>query len=237
MDLKYLDVDKKGEYKIKPEIIKLENRDLLNYFNIDDIKKAHNNKKQLQITDKGIYSISKPYLSQWICNIILNNIDNSKSYDVISCQFAFHYFTQNTNTINNVLYLVSSKLKKGGYFIGTATDGDLIHNILKKGNVNISMLDIIHNKDNNYVFNIDALKNNSNKTQNYFQLKGASSEFFIFKNLLKDIALKHNLVLIEYKSFHEYYTEFKQKKILYSNLTPYEMIISFLNFSFVFQKQ
>ena len=165
----------------------------------------------------------------------VNNIDNSKSYDIISCQFAFHYFTQNTNTINNVLYVVSSKLKKGGYFIGTATDGDLIHNILKKGNVNISMLDIIQKENNNYVFNIDTSKNNS--TQNYFQLKGASSEFFIFKNLLKDIALIHNLILIEYKSFHEYYTEFKQKKLLYANLTSYEMIISFLNFSFVFQKQ
>ena len=80
MELKYLDVNKTGEYKIKPEIIKLENRELINYFHISDVKKAHNNNKKLQITDKGIYSISKPYLSKWICNIILDNIDFTREY-------------------------------------------------------------------------------------------------------------------------------------------------------------
>ena len=60
----------------------------------------------------------------------LNTIDSNKKYDVVSCQFALHYFCENDNILNNVLNVISIKLRKGGLFIGTATDGDLIHKFL-----------------------------------------------------------------------------------------------------------
>ena len=138
MDLKYLDVDKKGEYKIRPEIIKLENRDLLNYFNIDDIKKAHNNKKKLQITDKGIYSISKPYLSQWICNIILNNIDLSKEYIKENITL-----TDGTAGIGGDLIYFSKYFKKVNGIELNKTHFEVLKNNIKFV-LNIENIDLFH---------------------------------------------------------------------------------------------
>lgn len=138
MDLKYLDVDKKGEYKIRPEIIKLENKDLLNYFNIEDIKKAHNNKKQLQITDKGIYSISKPYLSQWICNIILNNIDLSKEYIKENITL-----TDGTAGIGGDLIYFSKYFKKINGIELNKTHFEVLKNNIKEV-LNIKNVDLFH---------------------------------------------------------------------------------------------
>jgi len=76
----YLDIHKTGIYKKNPVIIELETRDLLTYFSINDIKTAFTKKQKLQITDKGMYSISKPPLTRWICNTILDNIGFSKEY-------------------------------------------------------------------------------------------------------------------------------------------------------------
>jgi mRNA (guanine-N7-)-methyltransferase len=165
----------------------------------------------------------------------LNSIDSNKKYDIVSCQFALHYFCENDNILNNVLSIISIKLRKGGLFIGTATDGDLIYKILNNGNVNIPLLSLIKRDFNNYLFYIQTEKSKVMTTQNYFELQGVSSEFYLFKEKLKNIALKNNLQLIEYKSFYEWYQIYKKTQSFYT-LTIYEMVISFLNFSFIFKK-
>ena len=82
---------------------------------------------------KKHYKNKIPYINFQHLNILdptilqkLNSIDSNKLYDVVSCQFALHYFSKTDFTLNNVLNIVSLKLRKGGIFIGTATDGDLI---------------------------------------------------------------------------------------------------------------
>lgn len=165
----------------------------------------------------------------------LNTIDSNKKYDVVSCQFALHYFCENDNTLNNVLSVISIKLRKGGLFIGTATDGDLIHKILNNGNVNIPLLSLLKKDFNNYLFYIQTEKSKVLTRQNYFELQGVSSEFYLFKEKLRNIALQNNLQLIQYKSFYEWYQVYKKTKS-FQELTIYEMVISFLNFSFIFKK-
>ena len=166
----------------------------------------------------------------------LNEIDKNKIYDVVSCQFALHYFSQNTETLNKTLELVSKKLKKGGLFIGTATDGDRIFNILQNGNVNIPLLTLMKETNNieNYLFYIN-IQSKTLTRQNYFELQGVSSEYYLFKEKLMIIAKVYNLELIEYKSFYDYYQNYKKEKS-FKAMSVYEMIISFLNFSFVFRK-
>jgi hypothetical protein len=61
--------------------------------------------------------------------ILLNKVD------VVSCQFALHYFFKDESTANNFLKNVSSLVKKGGYFIGTGLDGTTIANKLKERSV------------------------------------------------------------------------------------------------------
>jgi mRNA (guanine-N7-)-methyltransferase len=147
----------------------------------------------------------------------INSFDSNKTYDIVSCQFALHYFAKDDNTLDCVLKVISSKLRKDGLFIGTATDGDLINNILKYGNVNIPLLTLVKREKNNYLFYIHTENKKDLTRLNYFELQGVSSEFYIFKEKLKNIASKNNLELIEYKSFYDWYK-------------------SFLNFSFVFKK-
>lgn len=189
--------------------------------------------------------INFQYLDMQDQNILkrLNNLDFNKQYDIVSCQFALHYFCKNQESLNNLLQIVSKKLRKDGLFIGTATDGDIIHNILTKGNVNIPMLSLVKQNMNNYLFYIDTddnkkleqQKTTNKDRQNYFELKGVSSEYYLFKNQLKDLALKNNLELIEYRSFYDWYKQYKRSNS-YKELSIYEMVISFLNFSFVFKK-
>lgn len=216
---------------------------------------------------KQINKISKtklPFMKFYNIDILakdslekINKLDSNKIYDIISCQFAFHYFCKDTSSIEHVLSIISKKLKKGGLFIGTATDGDLVHNILSQGNVNIPLLTLLKNQEsnenlssnNNYLFYITEIKENNKKIdessirKNYFEIQGVSSEYYLFKAKLEKLAIKYQLQLVEYKSFYEWYTELKEK--IKSNqsgfkelqeMTIYEFVISFLNFSFVFKK-
>lgn len=212
---------------------------------------------------KQINKISKtklPFMKFYNIDILandsltkINGYDSNKIYDIVSCQFAFHYFCKNTNSTEHVLSIISKKLKKGGLFIGTATNGDLIHNILSQGNVNIPLLTLLKNNEssvsNNYLFYITEFSENNKKIdesgirKNYFEIQGVSSEYYLFKEKLSKLAIKYDLELVEYKSFYEWYTELKQK--IKSNqsgfkelqeMTIYEFVISFLNFSFIFKK-
>ena len=147
-------------------------------------------------------------------------------YDIVSCQFAFHYFSKNNDSLNHVFNTISNKLKPGGLFIGTATDGDKIKKILALGDVDIPLLTLLNVNESDYIFNI---KTNKNIRKTYFELQGESLEHYLLKKNFTEIALKHDLEVIEIKSFNEWY----DKKF---NLNTYEMVISFLNFSFIFKK-
>jgi mRNA (guanine-N7-)-methyltransferase len=44
-------------------------------------------------------------------------------FDVVSCQFAIHYFFENPTSLNALIMNIASVIKEGGYFIGTCLDG------------------------------------------------------------------------------------------------------------------
>lgn len=52
-------------------------------------------------------------------------------FDIISIQFAFHYFLSDKETFHNVLQNISENCALQGYFIGTCYDGEKIFNLLK----------------------------------------------------------------------------------------------------------
>jgi mRNA (guanine-N7-)-methyltransferase len=55
-----------------------------------------------------------------------------KSFDLISCQFAIHYFFQNKTTLLNFVNNVDQMLAPGGYFIGTCLDAIKIDSMFQK---------------------------------------------------------------------------------------------------------
>ena len=156
---------------------------------------------------------------------ILNGKDQNTIYDVVSCQFSFHYFV---NDIDIVLNMISKKLKSGGLFIGTATDGDLIEENLRCGNINKSAIDINKISENCYDFN---LKSERTSRETYFEYRGASKEYLLHKKYLIEKCKEFNMHLIKILNFHEWNDIYKGNP-----LSKEEMFCSFLNFSFVFKK-
>ena len=53
-------------------------------------------------------------------------------FNVTSCQFAVHYFFENPDSLRGFLKNIAECTKHNGYFIGTAYDGKLVFNELKK---------------------------------------------------------------------------------------------------------
>jgi hypothetical protein len=60
-------------------------------------------------------------------------------FNISSCQFAVHYFLENPDTLQGFVKNIAECTKLNGYFIGTAYDGKLIFNMLKKVKTNESV--------------------------------------------------------------------------------------------------
>ena len=54
-----------------------------------------------------------------------------KGFNVVSCQFALHYFFENTKMLHNFLRNASECCRVGGYFIGTCYDGREVFKMLE----------------------------------------------------------------------------------------------------------
>lgn len=55
----------------------------------------------------------------------------TKGFDLVSCQFALHYFFKNKDTLNNFCKNLNKLMKPGSYFIGTCLDGKRVKEKLK----------------------------------------------------------------------------------------------------------
>jgi SAM-dependent methyltransferase len=74
------------------------------------------------------YNIAKNDQSK---SVLEQYIPDKNMFDIVSCQFAFHYFFANQESLLNAIRNVSENLKIGGHFIGTTFDGDRIMKLLK----------------------------------------------------------------------------------------------------------
>jgi SAM-dependent methyltransferase len=157
---------------------------------------------------------------------LLNGKDRNCIYDVVSCQFSFHYFVKD---IDVVLNMISKKLKSKGVFIGTATDGDLIKENLKESDViDKNAIKINRIDDKMYEFFLISEKTSR---ETYFEYKGTSKEYFLTKDFLIEKCKQYNMYPLRVIGFHEW--NFNYTGI---EMSINEMACSFLNFSFIFQK-
>jgi hypothetical protein len=78
--------------------------------------------------------------------VYLNYGIGKEGFNVVSCQFAIHYFFENPETLHNFLQNVSENCKEGGYFIGTSYDGKHIFNALEDKNMGESIEEFIDDK-------------------------------------------------------------------------------------------
>jgi mRNA (guanine-N7-)-methyltransferase len=157
----------------------------------------------------------------------LNTKDSNKIYDIVSCQFAFHYFIEN---IDHVLSVISAKLRKGGLFIGTTSDGDMIKENLNNGDIILPILSIINKTDKEYIYHLNA---DQPGRVSFFEYKGTISEYFVIKDYFSKKAAEHSLELVEFNNFSNWYMKYVGNN---PRLSFQEQIVSFFNFSFIFIK-
>lgn len=163
----------------------------------------------------------------------LNSLDNYLKYDIVSCQFALHYFSENNITLNHTFNLVSQKLNPNGIFIATFSSGDYIKNNLNKGPVKFGSLDIKKLSQNSYSFGLNS--KNDDQSVNYFEIINESKEFFTMMDALVSVAKNNNLDILNIKDFYAWYKEYKQTN-QFHKLDFQEMLISFLNVSIIMKK-
>jgi SAM-dependent methyltransferase len=53
-------------------------------------------------------------------------------FDMVSCQFAVHYFFETLETLDNFAANVANFLKPGGFFVGTCLDGSSVHDAVRQ---------------------------------------------------------------------------------------------------------
>jgi hypothetical protein len=136
--------------------------------------------------------------------------------------------------LDNAIKNVSSRLEEGGRFIGTSIDGNKIKEVLKDNSLVDSDYYVIsreydcNNKGlygNKYYFKIRE----KNNTGTYFDFKNEMPEYLVNREEFIKVCKKYHLKLIQIKDFSEYnHGEY--------NLSDYESFISFLYFSFIFEK-
>jgi hypothetical protein len=56
-------------------------------------------------------------------------------FNIVSCQFAFHYFWKSRETLHTALRNVSELCAVGGFFIGTTYDGSKVHKLLERKSI------------------------------------------------------------------------------------------------------
>lgn len=173
----------------------------------------------------------------------LRNYDSNKyiqknygdiTFDIVSCQFALHYFFESKDIFDNLIKMVSRRLKNNGFFIGTTLNGKKIKELLCD-NVKRKLLSLnkYYHDESLYGQKYGMKIGQINKTgTSYFDVKGESIEYLVDIKEMIRVCKKYDLKLIEIKSFRKLYDNYKTYI-----LSKEEKQISFLYFSFIFKKK
>jgi mRNA (guanine-N7-)-methyltransferase len=124
-------------------------------------------------------------------------------FDVVSCQFAFHYSFESFKQVDQMLQNASECLKPGGYFIGTTTDSCEIVKRLKESS-DLSFGNDIYSIsfDNKDLLPLFGGRYNFHLTEAV-----DCPEFLIYFPALVDIAKRHDLELVFKTRFDDYFNE------------------------------
>lgn len=186
-------------------------------------------------------------------------------FDVVSCQFACHYFFKDKDSLSGFVQNIDKHLKVGGYFVGTCFDGTLVNDLFdgKKKNESILMT-----KNDTVIWRLTKKydeyepKTLGQKINVYIESIGKpEDEFLVDLDLLKEKLEEYGIVMLDeqecdklslaYPSigtfkdmFSELKKEMKQNNRSNNNpkykeavaMTEAEKILSFLNTWFVFKK-
>ena len=184
------------------------------------------------------WGLQKPPLSERKAQEFYKYVP-SHGFDMVSCQFAIHYFFENDTTLNNFVRNVNANLAHGGYFIGTCLDGNKIKATMAKAKTT----ELRGIKGDRTIWNIT--KTGDNELSIYMESIGRKmKEYFVDFDKLIDAFKRYNIVLAApITSFETEWNKLSddpnvdaQIKDRILNMSDVEKTYSFMNVYFVFQK-
>lgn len=143
------------------------------------------------------------------CNDICELNQPEQSMDVVSCQFAIHYFFSSPETFSSFVESVYTLLKPGGVFVGTFMDGDLIMNLTNNGMYEfVNTASLVYLPKPTLVANDFGCPVKVHLTGTlYFGENTVSNEFLVKKEVLKKACESTGMYLVEFKPFEEHHQE------------------------------
>lgn len=175
----------------------------------------------------------------------IQHIIPGQKFNIISCQFAIHYFFKNELSLNTLVSIINNHSYQNNtktIFISTTMNGEYLSEIFKK-NIEIknSLFRIIKSKE-------ITMKNNSPYGNKYtvslgkesdighYFVEKPSEEYMVNLEELKKVCEKKNLIFIGKTNFDRWYEMYLETKTLSDKykLTNEEKEFSFLNYSFIF---
>jgi len=204
--------------KIYTDPVILNNINLEKFFDKKDIELSIINKKNLKITDKGLYSISKYYDAQWITDHVIDFLKN-KNIDPLD-----------VNIIDGTAGIGGNSINFSKYFSKVLSiEINNIHYEVLKNNIDALNIKNIQIYLANFLNIIDSIKDDSNifffdppwggncyKNFKYFNLKIGKLEINDVINILYDKNIKYTIL----KAPHNL-----NLSTLYSNIKYENMIV------------
>ena len=173
------------------------------------------------------------------------------SFDIVSIQFAIHYFFKNEIVFRTILQNITDNLKVGGFLIGTCFNGKLLFNKLKgKSKIegktkNGELLWSITRKYKSRTFP-DSKTSLGKEIDVFVRSIGKDhTEYLVNFDYLTKMLEEYGFTLVKLKSFEESYQDMIDGNIennvinvdkIKEEITDSEKEFSFLNSSFIFKK-
>ena len=155
-----------------------------------------------------------------------------RGFNIVSCQFAMHYFFKSETHLRIILTMVNKYLTKGGFFIGTTTNGETIKNLFKETREKVYSTGLFRIQrnfpktpkgpfGNEYNFTIFDTKDKAN----YFNTIGVSTEYLVNFKTLEEMAAEYGLVPVKLNLFEDY-NQGKEKMFveIKKNIIPFNDI-------------
>jgi hypothetical protein len=159
---------------------------------------------------------------------LLDKTFNDIQFDILNCQFAFHYLFKDEISIKNTLDNIDKYLKKDGYLILTLFDGNLVDKSFDpEGKINAFYTDEETGKrtklfeiikkydklDDTVGSPVDVFMNWINEEDKYYE------EYLLTREFLEEKLSKINLKLVETDLFSNIYN---LNRDFFKNVVPYE---------------
>lgn len=166
-----------------------------------------------------------------------SKVDGNK-FNIVSCQFAIHYFFETEETLDTFIQIVNNNIATDGFFIGTCMDANKLKSLFDEKEAIEEDLyqlkkvyhDIKTPYNNTYIASLGTKKDKNI----YFQDK-PSIEYLVDIEELKKVCQKYNIEYVGVTGFDEWYEKYLKDDGRFP-LTEEEKKFSFLNLSFVFKK-